>query len=246
MKQILSVRDVSKTYKNAGATAPAVAQVSFKLFAGEILGLLGGNGAGKTTLIKMICGLERPDHGQIAFVNNGSGFKDRSIVDCMFQQQIFFDDLSIRDHILYYGPLKGMSWSLVQKKVQELKSYFGEADLKRKLRNISTSARQRLALEVANLMEPSILILDEPTAGVDPVSKRLFWTWVKERRDKGKGILVTSHFSDEVPHFDRLILLEKGKLLCELDVSAMLKKGGIHGILQLLNQTNDNAQVRQC
>lgn len=195
----------------------AVDSINFRVRRGEIFGFLGPNGAGKSTTIRMLCGILKPTEGS-GFV---AGFhiskeqeKIKKRIGYMSQKFSLYDDLTVRENIEFYGGIYGIK----RQKLKERESYILEmAGLEGKekeiVANLSTGWKQRLALGCAIVHNPEVLFLDEPTSGVDPISRRNFWDLIYQIADSGSTILVTTHYMDEAEHCDRLSLIYKGKLI---------------------------------
>lgn len=195
----------------------AVDRISFEVEQGEIFGFLGPNGAGKSTTIRILCGILAPSGGQ----GKVAGFDLRTQpelikahIGYMSQKFSLYEDLTVEENIDFYSGI----YSLSSRKKQERKEWVlemaGLADLRRaKTAFLSTGWKQRLALGCALLHEPPIIFLDEPTSGVDPLSRRQFWGLIYELSAKGTTVFVTTHYMDEAEYCDRLGLIHQGKLI---------------------------------
>lgn len=195
----------------------ATDNISFNVGKGEIFGLLGPNGAGKTTTFKMMCGLLKPTSGS-AFVNGFDLQKASSLarasIGYMAQKFSLYSNLSAQQNLEFFAGIYGLNRQqkkeMIQKMVElfELKPYLNEvAD------QLPLGFKQRLALSCAIMHEPHILFLDEPTSGVDPLTRREFWLHIHSLVEKGVSIVVTTHFMEEAEHCDRLGLVFKSKLI---------------------------------
>ncbi|MBU3949930.1 MAG: ABC transporter ATP-binding protein [Proteobacteria bacterium] len=206
----------SKLSRHFG-TFTAVDEISFEVKKGEIFGFLGANGAGKTTAIKMLCGLIKPTSGE-AYVAGYNINTDSSMVKkhigYMSQKFSLYEDLTVKENIEFYGGIYGLSRKEIFEKTKKLLS---ELHLE-KMRDSLTKAlplgwKQRLALSTALLHDPSIIFLDEPTGGVDPISRKNFWRIIYEIANQGKTVFVTTHYMDEAEYCNRLSVMFKGKII---------------------------------
>jgi len=194
-----------------------VDHVSFSVRKGEIFGFLGPNGAGKSTTIRMLCGIIEPTDGTgtvagLDIRTQSERIKER--IGYMSQKFSLYEDLTVAENIEFYAGIYGVSkerfprrkeWILRMANLQEREhSLTGE---------LAMGWKQRLALGCAVVHEPEILFLDEPTAGVDPVSRRNFWELIYEVAGQGVTVFVTTHYMDEAEHCDRLALIYRGKLI---------------------------------
>jgi drug efflux transport system ATP-binding protein len=207
----IEVRDLTKRF---GATV-AVDAVTFAIASGEIFGILGPNGSGKTTTIRILCGLLAPTSGHasvagVDVVRNPDQVKGR--IGYMSQAFGLYGDLTVDENLRFYGGVYGlehelatrMAWARERMQLAEL----GD----RLTRVMSGGQKQRLALGCAMLHHPMVLFLDEPTAGVDPGARRLFWDIIRGFARDGTTIICTTHYMDEAERFDRLAFLSLGRL----------------------------------
>ena len=198
-------------------TFVAVDNIDFGISAGEVFGFLGPNGCGKSTTIRMICGLLTPTSGT-AYVNgidvttDPEGIKQR--IGYMSQKFSLYDDLTVIENLEFFGGIYGLHG---QKRRQRIQDVIALTDLQAQQTNLvaelSTGVRQRLALGASILHSPEILILDEPTSGVDPVSRRRFWDLINQLATENATILVTTHAMDEAEHCDRVAMMQTGRLV---------------------------------
>ena len=195
----------------------AVDQINFTVKAGEIFGFLGANGAGKSTTIRMLCGLLLPTSGSAKV----GGFDIRTQTEqvklnigYMSQRFSLYDDLTVEQNIRFYGGVYGLKNSRLQ---QRMEWVLKMADLKGRedslTKTLSGGWKQRLALGCAILHQPKIVFLDEPTGGVDPISRRNFWELINQLSSEGITVLVTTHFLDEAEYCNDIILINAGKLI---------------------------------
>jgi len=205
----------------------AVDDISFQVRKGEIFGFLGANGAGKTTTIRMLCGLLLPSSGQ-AEVGGFDVYKEfekiKLNIGYMSQRFSLYEDLTVRENIEFYGGIYGLSRKQIRTKTEELLSYLNLWDQADKLTNdLPLGWKQRMALSTALLHDPGIVFLDEPTSGVDPVSRRNFWLLIYQLAAEGKTVFVTTHYMDEAEYCQRLSIMKDGRIV-ELDNPQKLKQ----------------------
>ena len=195
----------------------AVDSVNFEVYAGEIFGFLGPNGSGKTTTIRMMLGLIEPTSGSVEVLGLRVDCETRQIrrrVGYMSQKFSLYNDLTVLQNLQFYGAAYGLSGAAVRIRLDEALSMAGLQDrLNMRARELSGGWRQRLALAAAILHRPEVLFLDEPTAGVDPLSRRAFWELLDELTAQGMTVFVTTHYMDEAEHCHRLAFLQGGRLI---------------------------------
>jgi ABC-2 type transport system ATP-binding protein len=222
----------------------AVDGVSFDVETGEIFGFLGPNGAGKTTTIKMLTGLLRPTSGTARV----AGFEVRADADDLkqaigYMSQLFslYGDLTVSENIALFGGLYGVSGAQLRDRkrwVLEMAGLTDHAD--RLTAQLPLGWKQRLALGCAVLHEPSILFLDEPTSGVDPVARRDFWDLIDRLASEGTTVFVSTHYMEEAEYCHRLALMNRGRLIA-LDTPAALRAGMTEPTLEI--ETDDPPQA---
>jgi ABC-2 type transport system ATP-binding protein len=209
----IEVKDLTKKF---GSFA-AVDNVSFTVNRGEIFGFLGANGAGKSTTIRMLIGLLEPTAG---FASVG-GFNIKTQTDLlkknigyMSQRFSLYEDLTVEENIRFFGGVYGLSKERVNERMKWVLAMAGlEGREKSLTKTLSGGWKQRLALGSAVLHEPKIVFLDEPTSGVDPVSRRKFWELINQLSEQGITVLVTTHYLDEAEYCNNIILINAGKLI---------------------------------
>ncbi len=213
-------------YKKFGSFV-ANDDLTFEVSKGEIFGFLGANGAGKTTAIKILCGLSYPTSGEI----NVAGFdvytqreSVKRSIGYMSQKFSLYEDLTVFENIRFYGGIYGLSKVEIHSKADEL---LNKLDLQH-ARNKRISAlplgwKQKLAFSVAIIHNPEIVFLDEPTGGVDPLTRRQFWDLIYDAARSGITVFVTTHYMDEAEYCDRVSIMVDGKIEA-LDTPEMLKK----------------------
>ncbi len=197
----------------------AVDNISFSVDRGEIFGFLGPNGAGKSTTIRMLTGLLLPSAGEGRVAGHDIIRESRLIkqhVGYMSQRFSLYEDLTAEENLRFFGGVYGLSDTRLKERVTEVLSLVGLLDRRRDLtRTLALGLRQRLALASAIIHEPSILFLDEPTSGVDPISRRNFWDLIYAMADRGVTVLVTTHYMDEAEFCDRLVLIYQGRIIAQ-------------------------------
>lgn len=195
----------------------AVAGVSFQVRRGEIFGFLGPNGAGKTTTIRMLLGLIRPTDGTATVLGHDIRGEVRSMrarLGYMSQRFTLYGDLTVGENLSFYGRAYGVRGQRLASRREAIVAMAGLVGRERMLtRDLAGGWKQRLALGCAIIHEPELLFLDEPTAGVDPVSRRTFWDLLYELAAKGTTIFVTTHYMDEAEHCHRLAFIQRGRLV---------------------------------
>lgn len=194
----------------------AVDAISFGVDAGEILGFLGANGAGKTTAIKMLTGLLAPTSGEATI----AGFdvytepeKIKKSIGYMSQRFSLYEDLTVAENIRFYGGIYGLSAREISRRRDNLLERL-DLDHARdeRIRALPLGWRQKLAFSVALLHEPRIVFLDEPTGGVDPITRRQFWDMIYETANRGITVFVTTHYMDEAEYCDRISIMVDGRI----------------------------------
>ncbi len=197
----------------------AVDGVSFTVERGEIFGFLGPNGAGKTTTIRMLLGLLRPTSGKakvLGFDITRETEKIKERIGYMTQRFSLYDDLTVSENLDFFGRTYGVRGRRLQERKQYILEMAGLKGRERELtRNLSGGWKQRLALGTAFIHEPEMLFLDEPTAGVDPISRRAFWDLLYQLAEEGTSIFVTTHYMDEAEHCQKLAFIQRGRIVAQ-------------------------------
>jgi ABC-2 type transport system ATP-binding protein len=205
----------------------AVNDISFKVKKGEIFGFLGANGAGKTTAMKMLIGILSPSSGNAQVVDfdvykNPDSIKKN--IGYMSQKFALYDDLTVRENITFFGGIYGLSRERIKEKRCQLVEELGLQDVVNELvSSLPLGWKQKLAFSVALLHEPKIIFLDEPTGGVDPITRRQFWEMIYKTADDGTTVFVTTHYMDEAEYCDRVSMMVDGKIKA-LDSPKKLKE----------------------
>lgn len=210
---VIEAENLTKKFGDFTATD----KVTFKVTRGEIYGLLGPNGAGKSTTFKMMCGLLVPTAGRASVVGldlRKSAGKARQKLGYMAQKFSLYGQLTVRQNLEFFSGIYGLKRKQRAAKVEEMSNIFHLTGfLNSKTDSLSLGYKQRLALACAVMHEPDILFLDEPTSGVDPVTRREFWTHINGLVDRGVTVMVTTHFMDEAEYCDRIGLVYRGQLI---------------------------------
>jgi len=222
-KQVIKVRNLVKKFDRFVAND----NLNFDVYEGEIFGFLGANGAGKTTTIRILSGLSEPTSGEVIVAGFDAGKQAEKIkknIGYMCQKFSLYEDLTVKENISLYGGIYGMSKSLIKERTHELleKLRFGEYE-DRLISDLPLGLRQKLSFSVAVLHEPKIVFLDEPTGGVDPITRRQFWEMIYETASRGITVFVTTHYMDEAEYCDRISIMSEGKIVA-LDTPENLKK----------------------
>lgn len=212
----------------------AVQEISFSVPRGEIFGFLGPNGAGKSTTIRMLCGLLTPTagSGQVAGLDIRTQSEQiKSVIGYMSQKFSLYEDLTVAENIEFYGGIYGVHGERYAERKAWILHMAGLEEREHSLTaTLAVGWKQRLALGCAIVHEPEILFLDEPTSGVDPLSRRSFWDLIYEVAGRGVTVFVTTHYMDEAEHCDRLAMIYRGRLVA-LGSPAQLKQAYTAGTL---------------
>jgi ABC-2 type transport system ATP-binding protein len=220
---VIKVRNLVKKFGRFVAND----NLSFDVCEGEIFGFLGANGAGKTTAIRILSGLSEPTSGEVivaGFDARRQSEKIKKNIGYMCQKFSLYEDLTVKENIALYGGIYGMSKQLIKERTNELldKLSFREYE-NRLIAALPLGLRQKLAFSVAILHEPKIVFLDEPTGGVDPITRRQFWEMIYETAERGITVFVTTHYMDEAEYCDRISIMSEGRIVA-LDTPEQLKK----------------------
>ena len=213
---MLEIRNVRKTY----GSLVAVDDVSFTVEPGRLIGLLGPNGAGKTTTVSMVAGLISPERGEVLVggkILRGDADPLKQKIGLVPQDLALYDDLSARENLRYFGSLYGLSGSALDSAMTSVMTLVGLADRVRdRVKTFSGGMKRRLNLAAGLLHNPDILLLDEPTVGVDPQSRNAIFDNLEELKRRGKALLYTTHYMEEVERLaDRIIIIDHGKVVAD-------------------------------
>jgi len=215
----------------------AVDGVSLAVEQGEIFGFLGPNGAGKSTTIKMLCGILPPTSGSARV----GGFdvarqpeRVRAVIGYMSQRFSLYEDLTVEENLDFFGGVQNLSSALLRERKRwavEVATLSGHEETL--AHNLSGGVKQRLALACAVIHEPRILFLDEPTAGVDPLSRRNFWELIYQLAAAGVTVFVSTHYMDEAEHCDRLALIDRGRVVASGSPLELKERDSEHHVLEV-------------
>ncbi len=222
-KKVISVRNLVKKFGDF----TAVDDLSFDVYGGEIFGFLGANGAGKTTALRILSGLSVPTSGDATvagFSAKKQPEKIKQVIGYMCQKFSLYEDLTVTENITLYGGIYGMKRQVIRERTEELLRKLNfEEFAGRLISSLPLGLKQKLAFSVALLHKPEIVFLDEPTGGVDPVTRRQFWEMIYETAYQGITIFVTTHYMDEAEYCDRISIMNEGKIVA-LDTPGELKR----------------------
>lgn len=223
MNKVIQVEGLTKIFGDF----TAVNAITFEVAKGEIFGFLGANGAGKTTAMKMLIGISTPSAGK-AIVAGFDVFKDaesiKKNIGYMSQKFALYDDLTVRENIRFFGGIYGLTKARIKEKSNLLINELGLAKVANSLvGSLPLGWKQKLAFSVSLLHDPKIVFLDEPTGGVDPITRRQFWEMIYKAADTGTTVFVTTHYMDEAEYCDRVSIMVNGKIEA-LDTPKKLKE----------------------
>jgi len=209
----IEVKDLTKKF----GSFTAVDHINFTVNRGEIFGFLGANGAGKSTTIRMLCGLLEPTSGTAKVC--GYDIKTQTellkkTIGYMSQRFSLYEDLTVEENIRFFGGVYGLTNEKIKERMQWVIEMAGLRDREKSLtKTLSGGWKQRLALGCAILHEPQIVFLDEPTGGVDPISRRNFWELINQLSEQDVTVLVTTHYLDEAEYCNNIVLINAGRLI---------------------------------
>lgn len=222
-KYIISVNDLTKKF----GSFTAVDKISFDVTPGEIFGFLGANGAGKTTAMRMLCGLSIPTSGKATVAGFDVYKQTESIkknIGYMSQKFSLYEDLTVKENIDFYGGVYGLTKQQRKEKTEFLIDLLKIEDARNKLiKSLPLGWKQKLAFSIAIIHEPKIVFLDEPTGGVDPITRRQFWDMIYEAADRKVTVFVTTHYMDEAEYCGRISMMVDGRIAA-LDTPYKLKE----------------------
>ncbi len=205
----------------------AVHEITFDVKAGEIFGFLGANGAGKTTAMRMLCGLSIPTSGEATIAGYDIYTQTEKIkhhIGYMSQKFSLYDDLTVMENIRFFAGIYGLSAMRIKQKAEELINQLGlEHETKKLVASLPLGWKQKLSFSVSILHEPRIVFLDEPTSGVDPVTRRQFWDLIYHAAEQGITVFLTTHYMDEAEYCNRISIMVDGKIAA-LDTPHQLKQ----------------------
>jgi ABC-2 type transport system ATP-binding protein len=204
----------------------AVNEITFEVYAGEVFGFLGANGAGKTTAMRMLCGLSKPSSGNATIAGFDIYKQTENIkknIGYMSQKFSLYEDLTVLENIRFFGGIYGLNDKKLKEKSEMLIQELGlKNETKKLVGALPLGWKQKLSFSVAIIHQPKIVFLDEPTGGVDPVTRRQFWDMIYNAADSGITIFVTTHYMDEAEYCNRISMMVDGEVKA-LDTPANLK-----------------------
>ena len=222
-EKVIQVKNLSKMFGDF----TAVNKISFEVGKGEIFGFLGANGAGKTTAMKMLIGISKPSDGEAKVAGFDVYTQPEDIkknIGYMSQKFALYDDLTVKENITFFGGIYGLSRTKIKEKSEILINELGLQEVAKELvGSLPLGWKQKLSFSVALLHEPKIIFLDEPTGGVDPITRRQFWEMIYKTANNGTTVFVTTHYMDEAEYCDRVSIMVDGKIEA-LDTPKNLKK----------------------
>ena len=208
----ISVNNLTKRFGHF----TAVDNITFDVDAGEIFGFLGANGAGKTTAMRMLCGLSFPTSGVATvagFDLNKQAEKIKQNIGYMSQKFSLYEDLTVTENIRFYGGIYGLTDKEIQDKTDSmLHTLTMEHEAKTLVKALPLGWRQKLSFSVSMVHDPKIVFLDEPTGGVDPITRREFWTLIYQAAENGTTVFVTTHYMDEAEYCGRVSIMVDGRI----------------------------------
>ncbi len=211
-EKVISVKNLVKKFGDFTAND----KLTFDVYKGEIFGFLGANGAGKTTAMKILCGLSYPTSGEINVAGLDVYTKREELkrrIGYMSQKFSLYEDLTVYENIRFYGGIYGLSKTAIDKKSDELLKKLDLLHVRNKrIGELPLGWKQKLAFSVAIIHDPEIVFLDEPTGGVDPVTRRQFWDLIYEASRNGITVFVTTHYMDEAEYCNRISIMVDGHI----------------------------------
>lgn len=232
----ISVTDLTKRFGNF----TAVDSISFDVKKGEIFGFLGANGAGKTTAMRMLCGLSLPTSGKA----NVAGFdlykeseKIKKSIGYMSQKFSLYEDLTVRENNRFYGGIYGLTNEQIKEKTTFMLEHLKlESNADTLVKALPLGWKQKLSFSVAMIHDPQIVFLDEPTGGVDPITRREFWSMIYEAAHRGTTVFVTTHYMDEAEYCDRVSIMVDGKIEAMDTPAALTEQFNVKGMEEVFVQ----------
>ena len=222
-EHIIEVKDMVKKFGSFTAND----RLTFHVERGEIFGFLGANGAGKTTAMRILCGLSYPTSGEI-HVAGHNVYRERERIKkkigYMSQKFSLYEDLTVSENIRLYAGIYGLGRKQIASREEQLLDRLGLTHIRSRLiREIPLGWKQKLAFSVAIFHQPAVVFLDEPTGGVDPITRRQFWEMIHDATEEGITVFVTTHYMDEAEYCDRVSIMVDGRIDA-LDTPAALKQ----------------------
>ncbi|MFB6466323.1 ABC transporter ATP-binding protein [Cytobacillus sp. Hz8] len=211
MTSTIVIHEISKSF----GKKTVLDHISLKVSPGEIFGLIGPSGSGKTTLVKLIVGMDRPSHGDVKVLDMSvPNLKLLQRIGYMAQADALYNDLTGEENLAFFSSLFKLKKDVQKKRIAYAADLVDLTnDLKKRVQNYSGGMKRRLSLAIALIQDPDVLILDEPTVGIDPELRLSIWEEITRLKNAGKTILVTTHVMDEAEKCDRLAMLRDGKII---------------------------------
>lgn len=235
-EEVIVARDLRKSFGDFHA----VDGISFEVKRGEIFGFLGANGAGKTTAMRMLTGLSKPTSGQgrvAGYDITREAEQVKKHIGYMSQRFSLYEDLRVWENLRLYGGIYGMSPQLIRERTEQLLTSLSfETRRDTLVRDLPLGWRQKLAFSVAVFHEPEVVFLDEPTGGVDPVTRRQFWELIYAASQRGITVFVTTHYMDEAEYCDRVSIMVDGRIDALDSPSALRETYGVSSMEEVFQR----------
>jgi len=232
-EKVIQVKDLVKKFGSFVAND----HLSFDVYRGEIFGFLGANGAGKTTAIRILSGLSKPSSGEVRVAGYDIYRHAENVkkhIGYMCQKFSLYEDLTVAENIMLYGGIYGLSKKTIEERTTDLLRNLDFTEYrKRIIGNLPLGMRQKLAFSVAILHNPDIVFLDEPTGGVDPITRRQFWEMIYSASDNGITVFVTTHYMDEAEYCDRVCIMNEGRIVASDSPEELKKKYGATSVQEV-------------
>ncbi len=243
---VITANNLTKKYKDFAA----VDGISFEIAPGEAFGFLGPNGAGKSTTMRMVGAVSTRSDGELSVLGldpNQFGPEVRSQLGVVPQADNLDQELRVRDNLIVYGRYFGMSMKQVAKKADELLEFAQLSDrAKSKVDDLSGGMKRRLTIARALINEPRILLLDEPTTGLDPQARHILWDRLFRLKEQGTTLVLTTHYMDEAEQLcDRLVVIDKGAIMAEGTPASLIRQYSSREVLELRFGSDRNAAVAE-
>lgn len=238
MTSTIDIQEVSKSF----GKKTVLNNISLSIEPGEIFGLIGPSGSGKTTLVKIIVGMDPPSHGNVKVLNTKvPNLNLLQKIGYMAQADALYNDLTGEENLSFFASLFKLKKDVQRKRI----AYAAElvnltADLKKRVENYSGGMKRRLSLAVALIQDPDVLVLDEPTVGIDPELRLSIWEEIAHLKKAGKTILVTTHVMDEAEKCDRLAMLRDGKIITSGSPMELKSRYGITSLEEVFLKAGGN------
>ena len=237
---VIEAHDLTKSFGSFTATD----HITFSVHEGEIFGFLGANGAGKTTAMRMLCGLSQPTDGWARVAGYDVSTQHEEVkrhIGYMSQRFSLYEDLTVEENLTLFGGIYGMTRQAIRAGIDRCLRELGfEAVRKSLVRSLPLGWKQKLAFSLAIFHNPRIVFLDEPTGGVDPITRRQFWQMIRDAAQRGITVFVTTHYMDEAEYCDRVSIMVDGRIDA-LDTPARLKEqfhaSDMYGVFYALART---------